>query len=99
MSMNPARPSSPVSSSADASELGADSVAQNHPSRRAFLAAAAAGLAGASVAPEPLAGAQAQPATSAAPQDLTGDGRRRRILLRGGVVLTPRPQGRRLRAG
>ena len=54
-------------------------------SRREFLmATAAAGLGAASCAPtqagNPLAAAQSQP--------LVGDGRKRRILLRGGVVLT-----------
>jgi cytosine/adenosine deaminase-related metal-dependent hydrolase len=55
-------------------------------SRRTFLTAAAAGLAGASVAPGPLAGAPAPaPGAAQAPPDLGG---RRRILLKGGVVLT-----------
>jgi 5-methylthioadenosine/S-adenosylhomocysteine deaminase len=55
-------------------------------SRREFLAAAAAGLAGVSLAPAQSAGARVT--TGADPQDLIGDGRKRRILLRGGIVLS-----------
>jgi 5-methylthioadenosine/S-adenosylhomocysteine deaminase len=60
--------------------------AEGRPSRREFLTAAATGLAGASLAPAQLTG----PAqfTAPAPQGLIGDGRKRRILLRGGVVLS-----------
>jgi 5-methylthioadenosine/S-adenosylhomocysteine deaminase len=56
-------------------------------SRREFLTAtAAAGLAAASCAPTQTGGARA---TAPAPaQSIVGDGRKRRILLRGGVVLT-----------
>ena len=50
-------------------------------SRRDFLIAAGAGLAAASCAPPPLAGVRS--ATPADLQDLIGDGRKRRILLRG----------------
>ena len=60
------------------------------PSRREFFAAGVAGLAGASLAPAQIAGLR-----SAAPaeiQDLIGDARRRRILLRGGVVLSLDPR-------
>jgi 5-methylthioadenosine/S-adenosylhomocysteine deaminase len=54
--------------------------------RREFMTTAAAGLAGASCAAGPgaVTPATAQPAA----QGLIGDGRKRRILLRGGVVLT-----------
>jgi 5-methylthioadenosine/S-adenosylhomocysteine deaminase len=72
-----------------ASESGIDSAARSAPSRREFLAAGAAGLAGASLAPPQIAGLR-----SAAPADLQGligDARRRRILLRGGVVLSLDP--------
>jgi len=57
-------------------------------SRREFLTAtaAAAGLAAASCAPTQTGGGP--PTTSSPPQNLVGDGRKRRILLRGGVVLT-----------
>ncbi len=65
-------------------------------SRREFLtataataAATAAGLAAASCAPTQT-GAGA--AASSPPQDLVGDARKRRILLRGGVVLTLDPK-------
>jgi len=56
--------------------------------RREFLAltATAAGLAATSCTQSPTAGGQS--ATTSQPQDLIGDGRKRRILLRGGVVLT-----------
>jgi cytosine/adenosine deaminase-related metal-dependent hydrolase len=59
-------------------------------SRRQFLTAAAAGVAGASCAQRPLAGVRS--ATEADTQGLIGDGRKRRILLRGGVVLTLDPK-------
>jgi len=56
------------------------------PSRRGFLtAAAAASLAAAACGPANLTGQQ-RPAPQ--PRDLVGDGRKRRILLRGGVVLS-----------
>jgi 5-methylthioadenosine/S-adenosylhomocysteine deaminase len=60
--------------------------AEGRPSRRDFLTATAAGLAGASFAQAQVTG----PAqfTAPAPQGLVGDGRKRRILLRGGVVLS-----------
>ena len=64
--------------------------------RRHFLKAGAAGLASATVlSPEParqtpLSGLQS--ATPADLQNLVGDGRRRRILLRGGVVLSLDPR-------
>jgi 5-methylthioadenosine/S-adenosylhomocysteine deaminase len=64
--------------------------AESRPSRREFLTATAAGLAGASFAPAQLAGARST--TPAEPQDLVGDGRKRRILLRGGVVLSLDPR-------
>jgi cytosine/adenosine deaminase-related metal-dependent hydrolase len=61
-------------------------------SRRAFLTttAGAAALAATSCAPAPGAGGSS-PAPSAA-QDIVGDARKRRILLRGGVVLTLDPK-------
>ena len=58
-------------------------------SRRQFLKTGAAGLA-ASVVPERLAGMR--PATEVETQGQVGDGRRRRILLRGGVVLSLDPR-------
>jgi 5-methylthioadenosine/S-adenosylhomocysteine deaminase len=61
-----------------------------NPSRRRFLAATAAGLAGASCASSQLAGVRS--ATPADTQGLVGDGRKRRILLRGGVVLSLDPR-------
>jgi 5-methylthioadenosine/S-adenosylhomocysteine deaminase len=60
------------------------------PSRREFLTATAAGLAAASCAPPQLAGARS--VTSVGTQDLIGDGRKRRILLRGGIVLSLDPK-------
>ena len=61
-------------------------------SRRMFLTAAAgaAGFAAASCAPSSpgSGGSTSAPST----QELVGDGRKRRILLRGGVVLTLDPK-------
>jgi cytosine/adenosine deaminase-related metal-dependent hydrolase len=59
-------------------------------SRREFLAATAAGFAGASCAQSQLAGVRS--ATPADTQGLIGDGRKRPILLRGGVVLSLDPK-------
>ena len=61
-------------------------------SRRAFLTSttSAAALAAAACAPAPSGGGQS--ATTSQTQDLIGDGRKRRILLRGGVVLTLDPK-------
>ena len=58
-------------------------------SRRTFLTltANAAALGAASASCSPAWGGN-QPAASPVPQDLIGDGRKRRILLRGGVVLS-----------
>src|SRR3989441_1590558 len=75
-----------------------DSVAPSHPSRRDFLikagaaglASTAVGLAGTSIASGQLAGLRS--ATPRDLQNLVGDGRRRRILLRGGVVLSLDPR-------
>jgi 5-methylthioadenosine/S-adenosylhomocysteine deaminase len=78
---------SPNRGGADASEKGAD---HGHPTRRTFLAASAAGLAGASLAPTQLAGLRS--ATPADTQDLIGNDGKRRILLRGGVVLSLDPK-------
>src|SRR5437763_2538277 len=61
-----------------------------NPSRRHFLAATAAGLAGGSCAQAQLAGVRS--ATPADLQNLIGDGRKRRILLRGAVVLSLDPK-------
>ncbi len=58
--------------------------------RRQFLAATAAGLAGGACVSGQLGGSPA--ANAPAAQDLVGDGRKRRILLRGGVVLTLDPR-------
>ena len=55
-------------------------------SRREFIVAAGGGLTAASCARRPLAGVRS--ATPADTQGLIGDGRKRRILLRGGVVLS-----------
>ena len=75
----------------DRSEAGADSAPRSSsPSRREFFAAGAAGLAGAALAPVQLPGLRS--ATPADVQDLIGDARRRRILLRGGVVLSLDPR-------
>ena len=57
-----------------------------HPSRRQFLAAAGAGLAAPSFAQQQPAGLRS--ARQEDTQGLLGDGRQRRILLRGGVVLS-----------
>ena len=57
-------------------------------SRRAFLTTSAAGLTGASC---PIQPAGPRPAPAAA-QDPVGNGRKRRILLRGGVVFTLDPK-------
>ena len=61
-------------------------------SRRTFLTAtaSAAALAAASCGQTPVANEGS--ATSPPPQDLIGDGRKRRILLRGGVVLSLDPK-------
>ena len=61
-------------------------------SRREFLTAtaAAAGLAAASCAPTPTGGTPAT--TPSSSPNIVGDGRKRRILLRGGVVLTLDPK-------
>src|SRR5206468_1911105 len=74
----------------DVPQAGAESTMPGRPSRREFLAAGAAGLAGISVAPAQLAGVRS--ATEADTQGLIGDARRRRILLRGGVVLSLDPR-------
>ena len=63
---------------------------RGHASRREFLAAGAASLAGAAMAPAQLAGLRS--ATEADTQNLIGDGRQRRILLRGGAVLSLDPR-------
>src|SRR5215472_12586029 len=70
----------------------------NHVKRRDFLRAGASGLAGAALAAAGCSPGQENQNTgplanlrSATPSDLqqlVGDGRKRRILLRGGVVLT-----------
>jgi 5-methylthioadenosine/S-adenosylhomocysteine deaminase len=63
-----------------------------HPSRREFLVAAgSAGLAAASCG-SAQGNAQQQAPTANANQGLIGDGRKRRILLRGGVVLSLDPK-------
>jgi cytosine/adenosine deaminase-related metal-dependent hydrolase len=66
-------------------------------SRRDFIKAGAAGLAGTTIAAglvgTSVASGQVAPGLrSAQPQGLTGDGRRRRILLRGGTVLSLDPR-------
>jgi cytosine/adenosine deaminase-related metal-dependent hydrolase len=82
-------PTQPTGSGREAPGRGTDRPAERYPSRREFLVATAAGLAGASAA-----AAQGAPAglAAGAAQDLTGDGRRRRLLLRGGVVLSLDPR-------
>ena len=57
-------------------------------SRREFLTTAAVALAAASCAPAQTASARAPEQSAPPPQDIVGDSRKRRILLRGGVVLT-----------
>ena len=89
MSTNPTRTSSPTSGGADEPERGTVSEARTHPSRREFLTATAAGLAAAAVPQAPPALRSATPRDV---QNLVGDGRRRRILLRGGVVLSLDPK-------
>jgi hypothetical protein len=77
--------------SADSSHPGP--AIQGGQSRRDFLKVGAAGLAGASLAAP--AAAQLPGLRSATPrelQNLVGDGRRRRILLKGGVVLSLDPR-------
>ena len=70
-----------------------DPAVQGRQSRRDFLKVGAAGLAGATLAAP--AAAQLPGLRSATPrelQNLVGDGRRRRILLKGGVVLSLDPR-------
>ena len=92
MSTNPSGTHPPTGGRADASEP--DSAAQCRSSRRDFLKVGAAGLAGttiAGLAGTSIASGQLAGLRSATPrelQNLVGDGRRRRILLRGGVVLS-----------
>ena len=95
MSANPSCPHPPTGGGADASEP----VAQGRRSRRDFIRAGAAGLAGGTIAAglagTNIASAQVAGLRSATPRDLqnlVGDGRRRRILLRGGVVLSLDPR-------
>lgn len=90
MSTNPPCTDPPPGGRADASEPGAGPAAQSRPSRREFLTATAAGLAGVSFATVELA--KVREAAAANTQDLIGDGRRRRMLLRGGVVLSLDPR-------
>ena len=73
------------------------SAVQRHQSRRDFIKVSAAGLAGTSLAAglvgtEMASGQVAAGLRSAQPQNLIGDGRRRRILLRGGTVLSLDPR-------
>jgi len=89
MSTSPSHPSRAIAASANAPESCGDATAESRPSRRDFLTATASGLAGAAVAPAQFAGTRS---TTGDPQDLIGDGRRRRILLRGGVVLSLDPR-------
>ena len=65
MSTNPSCPDSAAGGSADAPEAGGEPAAQSRPSRREFLTATAAGLAGAAFAPAQGAGLR-----SATPADL-----------------------------
>jgi len=105
MSTNPERPDPRTGGSADAPGTGP--AAQSPASRRDFIKAGAAGLAATTLAtagcrtasgtaapapagPGPLAGVRS--ATPAALQNLVGDDRKRRILLRGGVVLSLDPK-------
>jgi len=64
------------------------------PGRRDFIRLGAAGVAGTTLAAAGCAGplAQVRSATPAQPQNLIGDGRKRRILLRGGIVLSLDPK-------
>ena len=83
-------PSRTTPEATSAPESGIDSAARSTRSRREFLAAGAAGLAGAAFAPPQIAGLHS--ATPADLQGLIGDASRRRILLRGGVVLSLDPR-------
>ena len=73
--------SRPTGDGADAPESGTNPEAESRPSRRQFLTATAAGLAGVAVAPPQLAGLRS--ATAADTQDLVGIDGKRRILLKG----------------
>jgi 5-methylthioadenosine/S-adenosylhomocysteine deaminase len=86
MSTNPSKPDSEAAVSAETTEARGEPAAKSRPSRREFLTTTAVGLAGVSFAPAQGAGLRS--ATPAGTQTLIGDGRRRRILLRGGVVLS-----------
>jgi cytosine/adenosine deaminase-related metal-dependent hydrolase len=81
-------PSTPRKANAVAHE--GDSPVRNRASRREFLAATVAGVAAASMATPQLA--RADPSAQAASQDLVGNDGRRRLLLKGGVVLSLDPK-------
>src|SRR5512132_2524370 len=63
-----------------------------HPSRREFLTAAAGAAALTAASCGPAQSSAQQPSSGNANQGLVGDGRKRRILLRGGVVLSLDPR-------
>ncbi|MEP7308396.1 MAG: amidohydrolase family protein [Acidobacteriota bacterium] len=90
MSTNHSKADPPAGDRADASGSGAGPTKQGRPSRREFLATTAAGIAGVSAAPPQLAGLRS--ATAAETQDLVGIDGRRRILLKGGIVLSLDPR-------
>ena len=96
MSTNPSGPHPLTDSRTDAPR--ADAAAQGPSSRRDFLKVGAVGVAGAPIAGlagTSIASGQVVGLRSATPRDLqnlVGDGRRRRILLRGGVVLSLDPR-------
>ena len=88
MSTNHSNANPPIGG--DPSESGTGPETQSRPSRREFLTATAAGIAGVAVAPPQLAGLRS--ATAAETQDLVGIDGKRRILLKGGVVLSLDPR-------
>jgi len=80
----------PPDDRSNAPEAGVHTATPVRRSRREFLMAGMTGLAGGAAIRAPLAGVRS--ATPADTQDLIGDGRKRRILLRGGVVLSLDPR-------
>ena len=98
MSENPPYPDPRAGGRAKPRQRASGAHTGGRTSRREFIKAGAAGLAATTVAcrPAPDTASPGQPAglrsaTPAGLQNLVGDGRRRRILLRGGVVLSLDP--------
>ena len=97
MSSNPRDPQQ----AADTADAGETDQAPSVPSRRDFIKVGAAGLAATTIAvagcrtqtPPPVPGGAAGAQVPAAfPANFVGDGTKRRILLRGGVVLSLDPK-------